>query len=40
LGNGNRERRLAAYKYPRLVQFRESLPKTITGKVVKRELRG
>ena len=31
--------RLAAYKYPRLVEFREVLPKTITGKILKRELR-
>jgi long-chain acyl-CoA synthetase len=32
--------RLAAYKYPRIVEFRESLPKTATGKILKRELRG
>jgi long-chain acyl-CoA synthetase len=32
--------KLAAYKYPRLVEFRESLPKTATGKILKRELRG
>jgi long-chain acyl-CoA synthetase len=31
--------RLAAYKYPRLVEFREALPKTATGKVLKRALR-
>jgi long-chain acyl-CoA synthetase len=31
--------KLAAYKYPRLVEFRESLPKTATGKILKRELR-
>jgi long-chain acyl-CoA synthetase len=31
--------RLAAYKYPRLVELRESLPKTATGKILKRELR-
>jgi long-chain acyl-CoA synthetase len=31
--------RLAAYKYPRLVEFRESLPKGPTGKILKRELR-
>jgi long-chain acyl-CoA synthetase len=30
---------LAAYKYPRVVEFRESLPKTSTGKILKRELR-
>jgi Acyl-CoA synthetases (AMP-forming)/AMP-acid ligases II len=32
--------KLAAYKYPRLVEFRDALPKTATGKVLKRELRG
>ncbi|GAA1780279.1 MULTISPECIES: long-chain fatty acid--CoA ligase [Streptomonospora] len=31
--------RLAAYKYPRLVEFRDSLPMTATGKILKRELR-
>ncbi len=31
--------RLAAYKYPRSVEFRESLPKTATGKILKRELK-
>ncbi len=30
--------RLAAYKYPRIVEFRESLPKGPTGKILKREL--
>jgi long-chain acyl-CoA synthetase len=30
---------LAAYKYPRLVEFRDELPKGPTGKVLKRELR-
>jgi long-chain acyl-CoA synthetase len=29
---------LAAYKYPRQVEFRDELPKTIVGKVLKREL--
>lgn len=29
---------LAAYKYPRLIEFRSELPKTIVGKVLKREL--
>jgi long-chain acyl-CoA synthetase len=29
---------LAKYKYPRLVEFREELPKTTVGKVLKREL--
>jgi long-chain acyl-CoA synthetase len=32
--------RLAAYKYPRIVEFSESLPKGPTGKILKRELRG
>jgi long-chain acyl-CoA synthetase len=31
---------LAAYKYPRIVEFRDSLPKGPTGKILKRELRG
>lgn len=31
--------KLAAYKYPRIVEFMESLPKTATGKILKRELR-
>ncbi|GAB3455239.1 long-chain fatty acid--CoA ligase [Streptomonospora sediminis] len=31
--------RLAGYKYPRLVEFRDSLPMTATGKILKRELR-
>ena len=31
--------RLAAYKYPRVIEFRDSLPKTATGKILKRELR-
>jgi long-chain acyl-CoA synthetase len=31
--------RLAAYKYPRLVEFRDELPKGPTGKILKRELR-
>jgi len=30
---------LAAYKYPRSVEFRDTLPKTATGKILKRELR-
>ena len=29
---------MASYKYPRIVEFRESLPMTATGKVLKREL--
>jgi long-chain acyl-CoA synthetase len=31
---------LAAYKYPRIVEFRATLPKGPTGKILKRELRG
>ncbi len=30
---------LAAYKYPRSIEFRDSLPKTATGKILKRELK-
>jgi long-chain acyl-CoA synthetase len=30
---------LAAYKYPRVIEFRDALPMTATGKVLKRELR-
>jgi long-chain acyl-CoA synthetase len=29
---------LARYKYPRLIEFRDELPKTTVGKVLKREL--
>jgi len=29
---------MAAYKYPRFVEFRDSLPMTATGKILKREL--
>ncbi len=32
--------RLAAYKYPRSVEFRPTLPMTATGKILKRELYG
>jgi long-chain acyl-CoA synthetase len=31
--------RVAAYKYPRVVEFRDALPKGPTGKILKRELR-
>jgi long-chain acyl-CoA synthetase len=31
--------RLAPYKIPRFIEFRENLPKTATGKILKRELR-
>ena len=30
---------LAAYKYPRTIEFRDSLPMTATGKILKRELK-
>jgi long-chain acyl-CoA synthetase len=30
--------RLAAYKYPRVIEFRDDLPKNTIGKVLKREL--
>lgn len=32
--------RLAAYKYPRVIEILDSLPKGPTGKILKRELRG
>jgi long-chain acyl-CoA synthetase len=31
--------RVAAYKYPRTVEFRDTLPKSATGKILKKELR-
>jgi long-chain acyl-CoA synthetase len=31
--------RMAAYKYPRQVEILEELPKTVTGKILRRELR-
>jgi long-chain acyl-CoA synthetase len=31
--------RAAAYKYPRSIEFRDSLPKNATGKILKKELR-
>jgi long-chain acyl-CoA synthetase len=31
--------KMAAYKYPRMVEFRPSLPMTATGKILKRELK-
>ena len=30
---------MAAYKYPRIVEIRESLPMTATGKILKKELK-
>lgn len=32
-------RRMAAYKYPRQVEFLDELPKTLSGKLLRRELR-
>jgi long-chain acyl-CoA synthetase len=32
--------RIAAYKYPRIVELVDELPKTVTGKILRRELRG
>lgn len=32
------KQRLAAFKYPRIVEFREELPMTATGKILKREI--
>jgi long-chain acyl-CoA synthetase len=29
---------MAAFKYPRIIEFRDSLPMTATGKILKREL--
>jgi long-chain acyl-CoA synthetase len=31
--------RIAAYKYPRAIEFLDDLPKTVTGKILRRELR-
>src|SRR3954451_16838286 len=33
------KQRMAAYKYPRLVELIDELPKTVTGKILRRELR-
>jgi long-chain acyl-CoA synthetase len=32
--------RMAAYKYPRQIEFLDEIPKTVTGKLLRRELRG
>ena len=32
------KRRTAPYKYPRIVEFRESLPKTVSGKIIRKKL--
>ena len=31
--------KLAAYKYPRIIEIIDDLPKTVTGKILRRELR-
>ena len=33
------KQRVAAYKYPRTIEFRASLPKSATGKILKKEMR-
>jgi long-chain acyl-CoA synthetase len=33
------KKRLAAYKVPKLIEFRDDLPKTLIGKILRRELR-
>ena len=41
-GRGTRSRSrqdMAAYKYPRQIEFLDELPKTVTGKLLRRELR-
>ena len=30
--------RTAPYKYPRIVEFKESLPKTTSGKIIRKQL--
>jgi long-chain acyl-CoA synthetase len=37
---GHCKERMAAYKYPRSVELMDELPKTVTGKILRRELRG
>ena len=32
------KKRTAPYKYPRIVEFRESLPKTTSGKIIRKQL--
>ncbi len=33
------KQRMAAYKYPRIIEFLDELPKTVSGKILRRELR-
>jgi acyl-CoA synthetase (AMP-forming)/AMP-acid ligase II len=30
---------MSVYKYPRIIEFRDSLPKTGTGKILRKELK-
>jgi long-chain acyl-CoA synthetase len=30
---------MAAFKYPRIIEFRDALPMSATGKILKRDLR-
>ena len=32
------KRRTAPYKYPRIVEFRKELPKTVSGKIIRKKL--
>ena len=32
------KKRTAPYKYPRIVEFRRSLPKTVSGKIIRKKL--
>ncbi len=32
------KKRTAPYKYPRIVEFKESLPKTVSGKIIRKQL--
>ena len=32
------KKRTAPYKYPRIVEFKESLPKTVSGKIIRKLL--
>jgi long-chain acyl-CoA synthetase len=34
------QQKLAAYKYPRQLEILAEIPKTVTGKILRRELRG
>ncbi len=38
-GGIGRRQRLAAYKYPRWIEFTDTLPMTASGKILERELR-